>query len=184
MNIICNANCLITVGFIYVGIAPVKMENTEQRERTSSSHFFHQHPKIQFLKRRLSKYMIYKTCNKCRQKYEYGKKCSCVNKQHKQMKVIKGQDDDFYTKPAWRKLRKKILRRDCICMRCYFKFNYVNISNLEVHHIKPRSKYPELEMESTNLITLCKKCNLELGTREALDFEYEILNPIDRSYSL
>ncbi|WP_430735764.1 HNH endonuclease [Metabacillus halosaccharovorans] len=69
-------------------------------------------------------------------------------------------------------------------MRCYFKLNYVNISNLEVHHIKPRSKYPELEMESTNLITLCKKCNLELGTREALDFEYEILNPIDRSYSL
>lgn len=31
---------------------------------------------------------------------------------------------------------------------------------LHVDHIKPRSKYPELELEISNLQVLCEDCNL------------------------
>lgn len=108
---------------------------------------------------------IMKTCPKCRKKYEYGKKCSCVNKHRKKALVIKGKDDDFYTKPRWRKLRDQIMERDGNhCQRCLHKYGIINSENPEVHHIKARSQYPKLQYEPCNLVTVCKTCNLQLGT--------------------
>lgn len=121
---------------------------------------------------------ILKKCNKCLQKYEYGKNCSCLSKQNRKMQKIQGKEDTFYSSAAWRKLRLRIIVRDlghcprCVAMR-NTQVNITDTENLEVHHIKPRSKYPELELEPTNLVLLCKVCNLQLGTRETLDFEFE-----------
>lgn len=40
-----------------------------------------------------------------------------------------------------------------------------------MHHIKSRKNFPELMFDDENLITLCKTCNLQLGTKDKLDFE-------------
>ncbi|GIX57442.1 hypothetical protein BPADB04_24720 [Bacillus paranthracis] len=108
---------------------------------------------------------IKKTCPKCRNKHDYGKQCSCVNKHKKKALFIKGKDDNFYTTLRWRKLRKQIIERDGgHCQRCLHNSGIINSANLEVHHIKARSQYPELQYEPSNLVTVCKTCNLQLGT--------------------
>lgn len=62
--------------------------------------------------------------------------------------------DQFYNSIEWRNLRDTILKiepkRCRICL---------NTNNLEVDHIKPRSKYPELALEKSNLQILCRTCN-------------------------
>lgn len=59
--------------------------------------------------------------------------------------------------PLWNKTRKKHLKENPNCCACE------TIYNLEVHHIKPFEFYPDLELEPTNLITLCEYCHLVLG---------------------
>lgn len=62
--------------------------------------------------------------------------------------------DQFYNSIEWRKLRETILDKGPkMCRKCS------NTDNLEVDHIKPRSKYPELALEKTNLQILCRACN-------------------------
>lgn len=73
--------------------------------------------------------------------------------------------------PKWRRLRLSIINRDGgYCQRCLLKYGIITSSHLTVHHIKPRIKYPELIFEESNLITLCRTCNSQLGTDEELDF--------------
>jgi 5-methylcytosine-specific restriction endonuclease McrA len=62
----------------------------------------------------------------------------------------------FYDSREWMELRYKALKlygRKCAC--CF-------ATNVELHvdHIKPRSKYPELELDIKNLQILCRACNL------------------------
>ena len=61
----------------------------------------------------------------------------------------------------WPKVRKEHLEREPKCAWCG------GTSNLEVHHVKPFHLHPELELEQSNLITLCeergKKCHLIHG---------------------
>lgn len=71
---------------------------------------------------------------------------------------IKKDRIDFYKSEEWQKLRYKILRKyKYQCMACGRKPPNVII---HVDHIKPRSKYPELELEPDNLQLLCEDCNL------------------------
>ena len=66
----------------------------------------------------------------------------------------------FYTSRAWRELRIKALHDNgfkcCACGREPRIHGVV----LHVDHIKPRSKYPELELTFNNLQVLCEDCNL------------------------
>lgn len=63
----------------------------------------------------------------------------------------------------WPGVRKKFLKSNPTCACCGGQ------SNLNVHHIKPFHLFPELELEPTNLITLCEtnsrgiNCHLLLG---------------------
>ena len=56
---------------------------------------------------------------------------------------------------------------------------------LQVDHIKPRSKFPHLALEISNLQVLCRDCNLGKGNRDATDWRFEpsqelsILNDLD-----
>ena len=65
--------------------------------------------------------------------------------------------------PKWSKVRKAHLLNNPLCAVCGKK------TKLEVHHIKPFHLHPELELESTNLITLCESgkggvvCHLHFG---------------------
>lgn len=61
----------------------------------------------------------------------------------------------------WPKVRLEHLKHNPTCAVC-------NSDSVEVHHIKPFHNNPELELESSNLITLCdgiltKKHHLDFG---------------------
>lgn len=54
----------------------------------------------------------------------------------------------------YKEFRRQILERDGYkCTACG------STEKLQVHHIKEGSKYPELIMDSGNVITLCMKCH-------------------------
>jgi 5-methylcytosine-specific restriction endonuclease McrA len=57
----------------------------------------------------------------------------------------------------WKTVRKNHLQAQPVCQACNRK------ENLEVHHIKPFHIFPDLELDPTNLITLCKTCHLVFG---------------------
>lgn len=64
----------------------------------------------------------------------------------------------FYKTREWKELRFSILRKyGFSCMACGRKPPGII---LNVDHIKPRSKYPELEMDINNLQVLCATCNV------------------------
>ena len=53
---------------------------------------------------------------------------------------------------------KEILERDnYTCQKCGMRFREKGI--MEVHHVKPVSKYPSLALDIENGITLCKNCH-------------------------
>jgi len=60
--------------------------------------------------------------------------------------------------PKWKKLRDAHLKKEYWCKYCG------NLSNLEVHHVKPFHLYPQLELDPSNLITLCESFTCSKGT--------------------
>lgn len=53
--------------------------------------------------------------------------------------------------PKWVSVRKKHLKNNGFCVACGAT------EHLQVHHLKPFHLFPELELEPSNLITLCEK---------------------------
>ncbi|WLR53780.1 HNH endonuclease [Mesobacillus subterraneus] len=120
-------------------------------------------------------------CGKLIQEYE---KCTFCQKQRQQKPKGEIERNKVLTTTKWRKFRKRIIERDGgYCQRCLIKFNMVVTSNLQVHHIKPRIKFPDLTFVESNCVTLCALCNQQLGTREQLDFAFEA-KEIEREYFL
>jgi hypothetical protein len=73
---------------------------------------------------------------------------------------------NFYESKEWLILRYKLFKKyEARCMRC-------SIEDAELHadHIKPRSKYPELELEFDNLQILCRKCNKLKSNKDEIDY--------------
>ena len=73
----------------------------------------------------------------------------------------------------WPTVRKNHLKHFPICAVCG------DTKKLEVHHIKPFHEYPELELEPSNLITMCESksygiiCHLLVGHNGS----YQKINP-------
>jgi hypothetical protein len=60
----------------------------------------------------------------------------------------------FYGSDEWRSLRLQVFNLyGKRCLRCG------STKNIHVDHIFPRSKFPELELDETNLQPLCNSCN-------------------------
>lgn len=75
----------------------------------------------------------------------------------------------LYESNAWRKLRYRALKASSGCCDCCG--NRASKDNpLHVDHIKPRSKYPYLELVLTNLQVLCKACNLGKSAWDKTDW--------------
>ena len=53
----------------------------------------------------------------------------------------------------WSKVRNRHIEKNPTCEVCG------GVKKLNVHHIKPYNHYPELELEPSNLITLCESKN-------------------------
>lgn len=120
-----------------------------------------------------------KICNYCQKLVDENHVCH--KKSNKQYNKYKR---DYYKKNKeivapimsykWKKFRKFILERDNqMCQRCYAKYGIINSDELQAHHIKSRINYPELMYDENNVITVCKTCNLQLGTSDKLDFEWQ-----------
>lgn len=59
--------------------------------------------------------------------------------------------------PKWHTLRNKHIEDNPSCICCG------KIDQQEVHHISPVSIAPELELEPSNLVTMCERCHLVIG---------------------
>lgn len=72
----------------------------------------------------------------------------------------------FYDSEAWQRLRYQALKLyGRICLLCK-----TTKGEMHVDHIKPRSKYPELELDINNLQVLCRSCNLGKSNRDETDW--------------
>ena len=78
----------------------------------------------------------------------------------------KGMGALFYKTREWRQLRYKVLvrlGRKCQC--CGEEGGYIHVD-----HIKPRSLFPELELEESNLQVLCEACNMGKSNKDSTDW--------------
>lgn len=72
----------------------------------------------------------------------------------------------FYESKKWQALKQKIFSiYELRCMQCS-----AEKTELHIDHIKPRSKYPELELILDNLQILCRRCNLEKSNNNEIDY--------------
>ena len=79
-----------------------------------------------------------------------------------------GMDKRFYDTQEWMRLRYKALKllgRRCSC--CGAQGQEIEY---HVDHIKPRSKYPNLELDLSNLQILCRACNLGKSNTDEIDW--------------
>lgn len=90
----------------------------------------------------------------------------CFKKNHNKIRKIPKQriakprmsSLEFCNTREWRELRYKALRKYGFrCLACGAKPPDIV---LHVDHIRPRSKYPELELSLDNLQVLCELCNV------------------------
>lgn len=91
----------------------------------------------------------------------------------------------FYESTKWLYLRKIVLKiYGRQCMKCF-----TTSSIIQVDHIKPRSKFPLLELELTNMQVLCKCCNKEKSNLHETDYrtaehKYNLAKHIESSNTL
>lgn len=80
------------------------------------------------------------------------------------------QKDDFYRSLRWRRLRYDFMKTaESTCNACgRSRANHGVV--VHVDHILPRSKFPHLALEISNLQVLCEDCNLGKGNRDTIDW--------------
>ena len=112
-----------------------------------------------------------KICPRCGKIVDDTKPCTCVPPK-REISEKQKESDKLLRTTRWRKLRERVLKRDnYMCQRCWYKYNIITNTTLQVHHIKSRDKYATLIFQENNCICLCQCCNLQLGTSDELDFE-------------
>lgn len=68
----------------------------------------------------------------------------------------------FYASSEWRLVREQVIQEQGrVCQECGSRI--IEDFDLTVDHIKPRSKFPELALDKSNLQVLCRKCNSAKG---------------------
>ncbi len=81
----------------------------------------------------------------------------------------KGSFGEFYESREWFELRYAVLKQHgARCMICGRTRSDGVV--MHVDHIKPRSKFPELELEASNLQVLCRPCNLGKSNIDQTDW--------------
>ena len=89
--------------------------------------------------------------------------------------VKKQAGPSFYESDSWRLLRYQALKRHgAKCQLCGATKQDGAI--LQVDHIKPRSKYPNLALSLDNLQVLCRPCNLGKGAWDESDWRTKTLS--------
>jgi hypothetical protein len=79
------------------------------------------------------------------------------------------EGDSFFQSPAWLRLRYDALKRHHgKCQACGRSAGDGVV--IQVDHVKPRSKYPELALDPDNLSVLCQPCNLAKSNTDQTDW--------------
>ncbi len=123
-------------------------------------------------------------CGKRCQRYFLKKSIKWKNgktRKEKQLNRIRNlkETEDFYKTSEWRELRYKTLRKfGFSCMACGRKPPTVV---LHVDHIKPRIKFPELQLDKDNLQVLCEDCNL--GKRHVFQDDLRPKENLEQNHS-
>lgn len=79
--------------------------------------------------------------------------------------------DEFYESREWKELRYRALEYyGGRCMVCGRMAKHGSV--IHVDHIKPRSRFPELQLEFSNLQVLCGDCNLGKGNQYVTDWRW------------
>lgn len=122
--------------------------------------------------------MMKRKCKHCGVFYDLQESHECTQslaarrKREKENRDRSTEAQKAITSRKWRNFRKQVIIADGgYCQRCFIVDGIYNYSRLEVHHIKPRSLYPELAFDEDNVVTLCKACNLNMGL-DGIDFEW------------
>jgi hypothetical protein len=77
----------------------------------------------------------------------------------------KKKRDTFYSSWEWKKARFEAIKKyGPVCMCCG------SAERIVVDHIKPRSKFPEIELDLDNLQILCNDCNMGKSNDDYTDF--------------
>lgn len=77
-----------------------------------------------------------------------------ANKEIEKIRKHKVKKNKISNTKMYKDFRKDILRRDNYqCKQCG------STTDLEVHHIKSRKLFPNLIMDTNNVITLCRQCH-------------------------
>jgi 5-methylcytosine-specific restriction endonuclease McrA len=80
--------------------------------------------------------------------------------------TLSTREDPFCKTKEWQVLRYKAIKRyGRKCMACG-----IQATEIHVDHIKPRSKFPKLSYELSNLQILCRDCNLGKGAWDETDW--------------
>lgn len=77
---------------------------------------------------------------------------------------------DFYQTREWQGLRFRALQQSKGCCVLCGRSHRVDGVTLHVDHIKPKSRFPSLALDPTNLQVLCEDCNLGKGNRDTTDW--------------
>lgn len=105
-------------------------------------------------------------------------KAHAIKKARKQARP--GKAPGFYFSREWREVRYQALKLhggSCQCCGITARDG----AKLHVDHIKPRSKFPELELEVSNLQVLCEDCNLGKSNKDSTDWRPSDPHPVHES---
>lgn len=92
-----------------------------------------------------------------------------IERERKQKKPSARPAANFYLSKEWKELRYKVLvAHGGRCMACGMTAK--DGVKIHVDHIKPRSRWPELELEPSNLQILCEPCNIGKLNYDATDW--------------
>ena len=73
--------------------------------------------------------------------------------------------EDFYRTREWREARYQALRTHGTSCQCCGAQGKVHVD-----HIKPRSLFPDLELNPSNLQVLCEDCNIGKSNKDSTDW--------------
>ena len=86
----------------------------------------------------------------------------------------KQKSDAFYASWEWKQVRyEALVLHGRQCMVCGFTPTLGCKERLVVDHIKPRSKFPDLALDLSNLQILCNSCNMGKSNIHQHDFRAE-----------
>ncbi len=80
--------------------------------------------------------------------------------------------------PEWKLLSKKLYKKyDYKCQRCGKRaateyLGEKKISNLCLHHIRSFAKYPELRLEESNLVLVCRSCHYWIHSNKNIKLDW------------